>query len=146
MGAGNHPRARKGREQGPGRREGGHHGGQQDPHARRAYHDGRTSAPPVPSGRRTSPGDARPQHTPPKRESDAIRITPAHANQPPETTQGREGIPAPGERATPTEEATGNTAAQPTTTPSPPGDDPGDHKGHLTGTGRGQRHGHSTQG
>ena len=103
-------------------------------------------APPTPSGRRTTPGDARPQHTPPKRESDALRITPAHAHQPPETTHGREGTPARDERATPTEEATGNTAAQPTTTPSPPGDDPCHHKGHLTVIGGGRRHGHSAQG
>ena len=93
-----------------------------------------------------TPGDARPQHTPPKRESDAIQITLARAHQPPETTQGREGAPAQGERATPTEEATENTAAQPTATPSPPGDGPGHHKGHLTGIGRGRRHGHSAQG
>ena len=88
--------------------------------------------PPTPSGRHTTPGDARPQHMPPKRESDAIRITPAHAHQPPETSQGREGTPAQEERATPTEEATENTAAQPTTTPSPPGNDPGHHKDHVT--------------
>ena len=56
------------------------------------------------------------------------------------------GTPTRGERATPTEEAAGNTAAQPTTTPSPPGDDPGHHKGRLKGTRRRQRHGHSTQG
>ena len=145
MGAGNHPRARKLREQGPGHREGGHHGGHQDPQARGSYHDGRTSAL-TPSRCRTTPWDARPQHTPPKSDSDAIRITPAHAHQPPETTQGRKGTPARRERATPTEEATGNTARQPTTTPSPPGDDPGHHKGHRTGTERGRRHGHSAQG
>ena len=45
MGAGNHPTSRKGREQGPWRRERGHHGGHQNPHARRAYHGGGTSAP-----------------------------------------------------------------------------------------------------
>ena len=101
---------------------------------------------PTPSGCRTTPGGARPQHTPPKHDSDGVLITPAHAHQPPETTQGMEGTPTRGEGATPTEEAAGNTAAQPTTTPSPPGDDPGNHKGDLTGTGRGQRHGHSTQG
>ena len=101
---------------------------------------------PTPSRRRTTPGGARPQHTPPKQESDAVRITPAHAHQPPETTQGMEGTSTRGERARPTEKAAGSTAAQPTTTPSPPGDEPGNHKGHLTGTGRGQRHAHSTQG
>ena len=81
VGAGNHPRARKGQEWGPRCRERGHHGGHQDPHAGRTYHHGRTSASP------------RPQHTPPKHESDAVRITPAHAHQPPETTQGIEGTP-----------------------------------------------------
>ena len=71
----------------------------------------------TPSGRCTTPGGARPQHTPPKHKSDALRITPAHAQQPPETTQGMEGTPTRGEPATPTEKAAGNTAAQPTTTP-----------------------------
>ena len=59
---------------------------------------------------------------------------------------GMEGTPTRGERATPTEEAAGNAAAWRTTTPSHPGEDPGRYKGHLTGTGRGQRHGHSDQG
>ena len=45
VGAGNHPRARKGREQGPGHREEGHQGGHQDPHARKAFQDRGTSAP-----------------------------------------------------------------------------------------------------
>ena len=101
---------------------------------------------PTPSRRRTTSGGGRPQHTTPKHESDGVRITPAHTQQPPEATQGMEGTPTQGERATRTEEAAVNTAAQPTTTPSPPGDDPSHHKGHLTGTGGGQRHGHSTQG
>ena len=48
-----------------------------------------------------------------------------------------EGTPTRGEGATPTEGAAGNAAARRTTTPSLPGDDPGRHKGHLTGTGRG---------
>ena len=56
VGAGNHPRARKGREQGPGRRERGHHGGHQDPHARRAYHEGGTGAPPPPTDAARPPG------------------------------------------------------------------------------------------
>ena len=86
-----------------------------------------------------------PQHTPPKQTSDAMRITPAHANRPPETRRRMEGRPTRGERATSTEEAAGNAAARRTTTPSPPGDDPGHHKGHLTGTGRGRRHGRGTQ-
>ena len=85
-----------------------------------------------------------PQHTPPQQTSDAIRITPAHAHQPPETTRRTEGTPTRGERATPTEEAAGNAAARCTTTPSPPGDDPDHHKGHLTGTARGRKHGRGT--
>ena len=89
---------------------------------------------------------AHPQQPPPKQESDAVRITPAHSHQPPETTRGMEGTPARGERATRTEEAAGNTTAWRTTTPSPPSDDPGRHKGHPTGTGIGQKHGHSNQG
>ena len=92
---------------------------------------------PIPSESCTTPSDAHPQHAPRKQEADAVRITLAHTHQPPETTQGMECTPTRGERATPTEEATGNTAARRTTTPSPPGDDPGRHKGHVTGTGRG---------
>ena len=101
---------------------------------------------PDPTERRTTPGGAPPKHAPPKQASDAVWITPAHTHQPPETTRGMEGTPTRGERATPIEEAAGNAAARRTTTPSPPGDDPGRHKGHLTGTGRGRRHGHSDQG
>ena len=115
------------------------------PTRRRGIPRRRNQRPPTPSGRRTTPGDTRPQHTPPKRESDAKQITTTHAHQPPETTQGMGGTPARGAQATPTEEATGNTAAQPTTTPPPPGNDPGHHKGHHTSSGRGRRHGHSTQ-
>ena len=146
VGAGNHPRTRKGQERGPRRRGRGHHGRRQDPHPGRAYHDGGASAAPPPANGAPLPGGAHPQHAPPKHESDAVRLTPAHTHQPPETTKEMGGTPTRGERATPTGEAAGNTAAQPTTTPSPAGDDPGHHKGHLTGTGRGQRHGHSTQG
>ena len=88
----------------------------------------------TPSSHRTTPRGTHSKHTPPKHESDAVRTTLAHAHQPPETTQGKEGTPTWEERATPTEEAANNTAAQPTTTPSPPGNDPGHSKGHLTGT------------
>ena len=104
---------------------------------------------PAPPHPHRTPHDSRgrtPQHAPLKQASDATRITPAHTHQPPETTRGMEGTPTRGDRATPTEEAAGNAAGRRTTTPSPPGDDPGRHKGHLTGTGRGQRHGHSDQG
>ena len=92
-----------------------------------------------------SPGHT-PQHAPPKQASEDVRITPAHTHQRPEATRGMEGTPARGGWATPTEEAAGNTAARRTTTPSAPGNDPGRHKGHLTGTGRGRGHGHSNQG
>ena len=107
-----------------------------------------TTGGPAPPHPHRTPHDSRgrtPQHTPPKQASDAVQITPAHTHQPPETTRGTEGTPTRGERATPTEEAVGNTAARRTTTPSPPGNDPGCHKGHLTSTGRGRRHGHSDQ-
>ena len=107
-----------------------------------------TTGAPAPPHPHQTPHDTRgrtPQHTPPKQASDAVQIAPAHTHQPPETTRRMEGTPTRGERATPTEEAAGNAAARRTTTPSPPGDDPGHHKGHLTGTGRGQRHGHSDQ-
>ena len=125
--------------------------------ARRAPHQtprptprkGTTTGGPAPPHPHRTPHDSRgrtPQHAPSKQASDAMRITPAHTHRPPETTRRMEGTPTRGERATPTEEAAGNAAARRTTTPSPPGDDPGRHKGHLTSTGRGRRHGHSDQG
>ena len=130
-GARNHQRARKGKNQGPWRRERGRNSGQQGAHTGRACHNGGSStAPPAAD-------TARP---------DAVRTAPAHAHQPPEPAQGREGTPTRGEGATPTEGAAENTAAQPTTTPSPPGDNPSLSKGHHTGTRRGRGHGCSTQG
>ena len=48
MGAGNHPRTRKGRERGPRHGGKGHHGRHHDPHPGRAHHDGETSAAPAP--------------------------------------------------------------------------------------------------
>ena len=145
MGAGNHPRTKKGQERGPRHRETGHHGKRHDPHPGRAYHDRRTSA----AHPHRTPHDPRgrtPQHAQPKQASDAVRITPAHTHQPPETIRGMEGTPTRGERATPTEKAAGNAAAWRTTTPSPPGDHPSHHKGQLTGTRRGRRHSQSHQG
>ena len=56
VGAENHPTARKGQEWGPRRRERGHHGRHQDPHAERAYHDGGTSAAPPPADAAQPPG------------------------------------------------------------------------------------------
>ena len=63
MGAGNHPRTRKGRERGPRHGGKGHHGKRHDPHPGRAYHDGGTSAaPPLPNARQL-PGAHPPTHT-----------------------------------------------------------------------------------
>ena len=134
------------------------HGGRKTPKNQKRGRSGdRGTEEKGPQGKRHDPypgkgipqwGDQRrpPQHAPPKQASDAVRITPAHTHQPPQTTRGMGGTPTRGERATPTEEAAEKAAAQRTTTPSPPGDDPGRHKGNLTGTGRGLRHGHSNQG
>ena len=60
VGAGNHPRTRRGQERGPRRRERGHHGGRQDPHQGKAYHDGGTSAASPPADAARLPG----AHTP----------------------------------------------------------------------------------
>ena len=48
MGAGNHPRTRKGQERGPRRGGKGHHGKHHDQHPGKAYHNGGTSASPPP--------------------------------------------------------------------------------------------------
>ena len=56
VGAGNHQRTRKGQERGPRRRERGHHGRRHDPHPRRAYQDGGTSAAPPPADAARLPG------------------------------------------------------------------------------------------
>ena len=56
MGAGNHPRTRKGQERGPRQGGKGHHGKRHDPHPRRAYHDGGTSAAPAPLNAPRLPG------------------------------------------------------------------------------------------
>ena len=48
MGAGNHPRTRKGRDWGPRHGGKGHHDRHHDPHPGRAHHDGGTSAAPAP--------------------------------------------------------------------------------------------------
>ena len=100
---------------------------------------------PTPTERPTTPGGA-----PPNTHRRSKHRTPygSHQRTPTshkKTTRGMAGTPTRGERATPTEEAAGNAAARRTTTPSPPGNDPGRHKGDLTGTGRGRRHGHSDQ-
>ena len=101
---------------------------------------------PSPSGHGAAPGGARPELTPPKHKSDAVQTTLAHAHPPPETAQRKEGTPTRGEGAAPTEEDAENTTAQPTTTPSPPGDDASHSKGHLTGTESGRGRGYSARG
>ena len=112
----------------------------------RACHNRETSAAPPPADTARTPEAHARQHTPPKHRPDAVRTAASHANRPPEATQGKEGTPTRREGAPPTEGAAKNTPAQPTTTPSPPGNDPGQSKGHHTGTRRGRGCGHSTQG
>ena len=63
MGAGNHPRTRKGQERGPRRGGKGHHSKLHDPHPGRAYHDGGTSAAPPPPNARRLPGAHPPTRT-----------------------------------------------------------------------------------
>ena len=63
MGAGNHPRTRKGRERGPRHGGKGHHGRRHDPHPGRAYHDRGTSAAPPPPNTPRHPGTHPPTHT-----------------------------------------------------------------------------------
>ena len=63
MGAGNHPRTRKGRERGPRHGGKGHHGKRHDPHPGRAYHDGGNSAAPPPPNSPRLPGEHPPTHT-----------------------------------------------------------------------------------
>ena len=63
MGAGNHPRTRKGQERGPRRGGKGHQGKRQDPHPGRAYHDGGTSAAPPPPNAPRLPGAHPPTRT-----------------------------------------------------------------------------------
>ena len=63
MGAGNHPRTRKGRERGPRHGGKGHHGRRHDPHPGRAYHDGGTSAAPSPPNTPRHPGAHPPTQT-----------------------------------------------------------------------------------
>ena len=62
MGAGNHPRTRKGQEWGPRHGGKGHHGTRHDPHPGRAYHDGGTSATPPPPSAPLLPGAHPPTH------------------------------------------------------------------------------------
>ena len=63
MGAGNHPRTRKGRKREPRHGGKGHHGRRHDPHRGRAYHDRGTSAAPPPPNTPRHPGAHPPTHT-----------------------------------------------------------------------------------
>ena len=63
MGAGNHPRIRKGQERGPRHRGKGDQGKRHDPHPGRAYHDGGTSASPPPPNAARLPGAHSPTRT-----------------------------------------------------------------------------------
>ena len=63
MGAGNHPRTRKGQERRPRHRGKGHHGRHHDLHPGRAYHDGGTSAAPPPPNAARLPGAHPPTRT-----------------------------------------------------------------------------------
>ena len=63
MGAGNHPKTRKGRERKARHGEKGLHGKRHDPHPGRAYHDGGTSTAPPPANARPLPGAHPPTHT-----------------------------------------------------------------------------------
>ena len=56
VGAGNHPRSKKGQERGQRHRGRGHHGRRHNPHPGRAYHDGGTSAAPPPANAAQLPG------------------------------------------------------------------------------------------
>ena len=63
MGAGNHPRTRKGQERGPRRGGKGHHGRRHDPHPGRACHNGETSTAPPPPNAQRPPGAQPPTRT-----------------------------------------------------------------------------------
>ena len=82
MGAGNHPRTRKGQERGPRHRGGGHHGRRHNPHPGRAYHDRGTSAAPPPANAAQLPGT----HTPNTRRRSTNR-TPYGSHQRTPTSQ-----------------------------------------------------------
>ena len=96
---------------------------------------------PTPSRHRATPEAHARQDAPPNDGPDATGTAPAHAHQPLNPAQGKEGTPTREEGATATKGAPGKIAAQPTTTPSPPGNDPSRSKGHHTGKGTGTRRG-----
>ena len=95
---------------------------------------------PTPTERRTTPGGA-----PPKTHRRSKHRTPYRSHKRTLTSHWK---PHRGLRAHLHGENGPHPQRKPqgTTTPSAPGDDPGRHKGLLTGTRRGPRHGHSDQG
>ena len=139
----------KGTDQGPWHRGRGRNDGPQGAHTGRARHNGSTSIAPPPADTARLPEAHTRQDAPPRYGPDAARTAAAQAHRPPDPPQPRAGTFTRGEGPTPTKGAAYNTAAQPATTPSPPGDDPGRSKGHHTGndTGirRGRGHGRDTQ-
>ena len=119
----------------------GRKGGHQGAHTGRARHNRRKTTAPPPADTARPPEahagqDGQPQHGP-----DAARGAPARNQRPPDPAQGTEGTPTRGAEATPTEGAAENAVTQPTTTPSPPGDDSGHNKGQHTSNGTGTRGG-----
>ena len=87
MGAGNDPRTRKGQERGPRRGGKGHYGKRHDPHPRKAYHDGGTSAaPPSPNATRL-PG----AHAPSRTAEASIRRRTDHTSAHPPATRTHTG-------------------------------------------------------
>ena len=87
MGAGNHPRTRKGRERGPRHGGKGHHDKHHDPNPGRAYQDGGTSAAPAPPSAPQLWGAHPPTHT---AEASITRRT-DHASAHPPTTGNHTG-------------------------------------------------------
>ena len=87
MGAGNHPRTRKGQERGPERRGKGHHSKRHDPHPGRAYHDGGTSAAPPPLNAPRFPG----AHPPTRTAEASIGRRTDHTNAHPPATGNHTG-------------------------------------------------------
>ena len=87
MGAGNHPRTRKGQEEGPRRGGKGHHGKRHDPHPGRAYHNGGTSTAPPPPNAPRLPG----AHPPTRIAEASIRRRTDHTSAHPPATGNHMG-------------------------------------------------------
>ena len=84
MGAGNHPRTRKGRERGPRHGGKGHHGRHHNPHPGRAHHDGGTSAAPAPQNTPTHTTEVRAG----TRRDRTPEATPHGGRKPPKNQEG----------------------------------------------------------